>query len=814
MLISTNWIRDFTALPATPGAEIAQRITLATAEVESVHQSHAHLLQIKVARITGIRQHPGADRLKLVAFDCGDGGEREVVCGAPNVRKGLLVPYAPVGVTLPGGLKLQSKKIRGQLSEGMLCSEDELDIEGGSSQGLMELPLKTPVGKSLLEALGAEMFKRSEPDILLDIDNKSLTHRPDLWGHFGFAREFAAIWKLPLNNPFHPQWQGAMEQHFTAKPSPIRPQLDLNSAGLSYWALSVDGVTVTESPQWMQERLRACGMRPINSIVDISNYVMLELGIPNHIFDRGSIEGEVLAIRQLGTQAMFTTLDQIARPLVESDTVIADDKKSLVIAGAMGGLQSGVTDKTCNILIEVANWRAEAIRSTCTRLGLRTESSQRFEKSLDGNLCYRSLLRILQLVLEFHQGARVVGKAEYDGLDLAQTPKVVITTSPEAINNLLGTQLTSEGMVEILQSLDFSLHQSKGEFAVEVPSYRATKDVECAADIAEEVGRIVGYAHITPTPPWCAIKATSLGHARVLQRKLQDYLVLGGRCLEVMTYPLLGRALLEKCHWHQFNQELVLANALSLDHDRMRPSLLPGLLEAVALNQKHHHRFQLFELGRSYLPGADFVQECSQVAIAFFDRKSQRFSEAINQVENLLRFLAIAGEVSEPSAKFVNSLVPRNWQGCHPAQYQDIKIMGKASGAVFSLHPLMAKTFKFSGHLALAVIDLTAVEQRPHQAKHRYQPLAKYPCSTFDCTVVCDPCTPVGDIVGVLKQVKLKELVGVKIVDVFNAKGEQKSVTLRTTFFDPTQTLDGATVKAGEVAVVKSLEQAGFPLKP
>ena len=253
----------------------------------------------------------------------------------------------------------------------------------------------------------------------------------------------------------------------------------------------------------------------------------------------------------------FITLDQVERELVETDTVVTDAQGPLVIAGIMGGPQSGITAKTHNILIEVANWKAARIRRTSTRLGLRTESSQRYEKSLDGNLCYQTLLRILQLILESNPQAKVVGKAEYSGVDLAPTPTTVITTSVKRINTRLGTELTSTTIKTILQSLGFTIQEDDRQLLVTVPSYRAVKDIECEADVVEEVGRIMGYGQITPSAPFAPISANRLNQVKVLHRKIQDYLVLKGRCLEMMTYPLVGESLLQKCRWHELNEDLV-----------------------------------------------------------------------------------------------------------------------------------------------------------------------------------------------------------------------------------------------------------------
>ena len=425
------------------------------------------------------------------------------------------------------------------------------------------------------------------------------------------------------------------------------------------------------------------------------------------------------------------------------------------------------------------------------------------------------MLRILELILKSHPQAKVLGKAEYDGVDLSTPPTLTLTTSLERIQSRLGKkELDLSTLKDILQSLDFTLQERKGQLEVTVPSYRATKDVECEADIIEEVGRIMGYDHITPVAPRSPIQVSRLNTTKVLHRKIQDYLVLRGRCLEVMTYPLIGESLLTKCQWPKLNEDLILLNPLSQDHDRMRPSLLPALLETVALNQKYTHRFQFFEIGRCYLPEKNFAHEHSQVAMAFFDRKSNRFQQAINESENLLRSLCVSADLGEKNNTFDNPIVSSGWVGCHPNEYQNIKIMGKNSGVVLSVHPLMLKKFKIKGLLSLAIIDLTQVEKRQWPAHIHYSPPPKYPSSTFDCTVVCPPHTPVATLLNSLKGIKIKELASLKVVDVFSPQGEQKSVTLRATFSDPKQTLNGKTVKACESALVTGLERGGFPLKP
>lgn len=807
MLVSTDWIRDFVRIPREKGGEIARKVTLATAEVESFTSINKHLKSIIVVEITGVCQHENADTLNLVSFRDTKGEIGEVVCGAPNAKKGLKVPYAREGTVLPDGRVIEPKKIRGYLSRGMLCSSEEVGIGDGDASGLLELPDNAPLGVDLLS------FYQFKEDVVLDIDNKSLTHRPDLWGHYGFAREFAAIWKTKLLSPYDEKWIGALEKNFTTDTPPVTPVVDKESACLSYWTLSVEGVEVGSSPSWMQNRLKACGMRPINSLVDISNYVMLELGVPNHIFDLEKIKGETLKITSLKEEREFVTLDGVGRKLLPTDTIISDSRDPLIIAGIMGGKSSEVTGSTRRILIEVANWKAASIRHTCQHLGLRTESSQRYEKSIDGNLCYRTLLRILDIVLQLNPRARVLGVPKYDGIDLSQSSSLKIETSLERIGMYLGKPVRQETVFEVLRSLGFFIKEKGEKIFIEVPSFRRHRDIECEADIIEEIGRMIGYDHIDPVPPLTPIVTHRLSATQALHRKVQDYLVLKGRCLEVKTYPLVGESLLKKCQWPDTNKQLELANPVSHEASRMRPSLIPSALDVVKLNQKNYSRFSFFELGRSYWPAEDFSEERSHLLVAFFNRKENCFQRAVDEAENLLRFIHLPAQMMT-QGKESNGLIPRGWRGCHPHEYQEIRLAGKSSGIVLSIHPLMLRKFKIKGLLSLMVIDFSDVKHKVWDQKIRYQPLAKYPSSTFDCTIVTALKTPLEDILFSLRKKKIKYLKQFKAVDIFFSKDEKKYVTLRATFSDPSKTLSREDVKSSETAIVKGLESSGFPLKP
>ena len=340
MHISMDWIREFVDLPPFEGKEgarkVATRFTMATAEVEEVLMSDEYYDRVVVAQIQQVEKHPAADKLNLVTFQFAPGKTHKVVCGAQNVRPGLKVPYAPLNTSLPNGMVLTPKNIRGVMSEGMLCSGEELKIPS-QIEGLLELPDSAPIGQTLGDYLNKKR------DLVFVVDNKSLTHRPYLWGHFGMAREFATAFDCPLKNPFSSDWEKKycdliLKQK--GSQSPVAVKVGQDTSCLGYFGISMDHIRVTESPDWLKERLITVGLRPINNIVDISNYVMCELGIPLHIFDRDTIEGGIVQIDALKADEEFVTLDEQRRSLKAGDTVIHDQKKTLVLAGIMGGLNS------------------------------------------------------------------------------------------------------------------------------------------------------------------------------------------------------------------------------------------------------------------------------------------------------------------------------------------------------------------------------------------------------------------------------------------------------------------------------------------
>jgi phenylalanyl-tRNA synthetase beta chain len=808
MFISLNWIRDFVNVPQLTPQEIASRFTLATAEVEGVKAIGVGLEQVQVVEVKAKKPHPEADKLNLVTFKMGSSEEREVVCGAGNVREGMKVFFAPIGTKLPNGLVLEAKKIRGILSQGMLCSESELGLGEGHA-GLLELPQTTPLGQSFFD------YSKLQTDVILEVDNKSLTHRPDLWGMYGLAREFSAQYLLPLKNIFDSAWKKKCDEVLQkSKKDPqtaVEFSVENESACWTYLGLTISQLKVKESPAWIKQRLEAVGLKPKNSVVDISNYVMWELGHPNHIFDADKIAGRTLRIETLKSPTSLHLLDQSLVDLQAGDTVISDEQGAVVLAGIMGGERTSVTLQTTRVFLEVANWSPVAIRKTSTRLGLRSDSSQRFEKTLDSNHCSSVLLRLMELIIEVHPEATVSSELKVWKNESTFSKPLTLTFSRERLDKILGIELPALRISEIFMHLGFTVDWlNPRDLKVVVPTWRTTKDISCIEDLVEELGRIVGFDNIPSQSPLVETKPIRLASSKVFQRRVQDFMVNMARAHEVMTYPLVGPTLLKKYQWPEMNEELVLLNALSEDHDRMRPSVIPSFLESCFENTKHYSQFRVFELSRMY---KTFDQERNILSFAVYHKEHSPFIEVMNCADRLLSSFGFSPDWASDLGKFSSSVLPKDWIGVHPFEYQHLRLQGKFLGAAFTVHPLLVKKVKSRGFLSVFFLDVTDIESRDPRQKHKFTPLAKYPQATFDVSVVTSTDTAVVRPLEVIQQLKLPFLKSVLVRDVFVIDEQMKSITIQSVFENPDATLEPAHIKNFEQQIVQNLEKAGFHLR-
>lgn len=809
MIISRRWLGEFIDLNGVSDELISDKLTQASCEVETVEQKNCLLQSVIISQILSIEPHPSISKLQLVLIDVGDSSIR-VVCSAQNICRGNFVVYAPDGSILDDGSLLKSKNIGGIDSFGMLCSEKELGISDDHS-GLCILDKYKSEYSLALGTSFAQTFGLYS-DVIYHIDNKSITHRGDLWGVVGMARELAAILGIPFNNPYDCQWrENVLEKFFRhMKSSSIHPEINTNLV-LSYALLElVDVDGRKESPLWLRYRLFLMGIRSINALVDISNYVMLELGIPNHIYDASALVGNILNIYELNTPQAFTTLDGVERGLLSGDIVIADEQDVQIIAGIMGGQRSMVNDLTSKVVLEAAVWDAASIRKTSLRLALRTESSSRYEKSLDPHAVEVTLLRLAELIV-------CVMPQSYPSSLInmvkdAKTESVSVLLTLEWIVDRIGLDISYEQIIPILQALGYVTNVSSDGLWVQAPSFRFTKAPTIAEDILEEIIRIYGFNRLNPqAPSWSAVPQ-KLSSSIVLERQIQDFLVLHAQAFEVMTHPLIGKDMLEKAHWHTDNEQLKMLNSTNIEHDRMRPTLMASLLKMLKDNSNHLENFKVFELGRVHYPDQTFFnREEKHLAVLFYSSKESTFMSLQDSSQALMNFLGY-------DVLFCNKtediLLPLNWLGRHPYEHTSLVVNENYCGSLNAIHPLLLKEYKIKGHATVLILNITQFSEKKINRYFRYQSISRYPNSRFDSTWILTKNHKVEEFMRVLRTIEIPYLQDYYIFDAYvPADRSERHITIRSMFGSPEKTLDAKEIKQSEEAVMNAFEESGYRLK-
>ncbi|MCK5211893.1 phenylalanine--tRNA ligase subunit beta [Candidatus Parcubacteria bacterium] len=594
MYLSLNWLKDFVDIPRSVTAEgLGLKLTTHTVEIDDVILQASKYDNIVVGKIKEVKPHPNADKLQLVLVDIGS-SEQEIVCGASNIEAKQKVPMALVGAKLPNGVEITAAEIRGVKSKGMLLAEDELGL-GSDHLGILILDKNAKVGQNFGEYLGLK-------DVVYEVDNKSITHRPDLWSHYGMAREVAAF----LNTKTTKLFRNLGQADIVADSEDVEINLKVENQDFCprYMAVVMDSIKIEESPEWLREKLIAVGERPINNIVDITNYVMLELGQPLHAFDARLLKAEFstdnkvkIGVRQAKKGETITTLDGEKRDLDENMLLITDQAKPVAIAGVMGGENSEINNETTAIVFESANFEFVSIRKTSAALGLRTEASKRFEKALDPNLCEQALKRTIELINKVCPSAKIVSQvADEKKFKLNQGP---IELDLNWLNGFIGQEIKKEKIVNTLVSLGFGVTNKKNKLLVSVPTWRATKDVSIKEDLAEEVARIYGYDNLEFKMPLVKMKAPEINKERQFEREVKNVLV-GQGAMEVKNYSFVGEEQLKKLGV-EHNKHIRLVNPITKDAGLLRQSLATNLLLNVKTNQARFENFEIFEIGNVFL---------------------------------------------------------------------------------------------------------------------------------------------------------------------------------------------------------------------
>ncbi len=752
MLISYNWLKKYVSLPDSISAvEVAAKLKASTVEVEKIEIQGKNLDHIVVGKVLSAEKHPNADKLKVCSVDIGDGGVGarhalpvhdgtiQIVCGGSNVAAGMLVALAKVGAKVKwhgeGELvELKPVAIRGVESAGMICASTEiglaemfplkeekeildLSVAVGSRHALTLQP-----GKPLAEVLGLD-------DAILEIDNKSLSNRPDLWGHYGIAREVAVLFnkKLKIQEAGKIKPGKDLDLKVEAKDAKLCPR---------YMAVAVSGVSVGPSPQWLQKSLLAVGQRPINNIVDITNYIMLDLGQPMHAFGFkiSDLRFKNLVVRCAKDGEEFVTLDEQKRKLDSKMLMVTDGEKNLAIAGVMGGLDSGITNDTKTIIFESANFAAGSIRQTSTKLGLRSDSSARFEKSLDPNLPAMALEYAIKLVLEICKGSKVASNVvDQSKFSLQQGP---IAMSMEFLHSKMGAKLPKKEVVKILEALGFGIKSSGDELYVRIPSWRATKDISIPEDLVEEIIRIYGFDKIASQMPVFSINPPEQNKLANLERKIKNILVNSLAYTEVYNYSFVSLQSITKIGQDAY-KHLELANPLSQERPFLRRHLMNNLLENVKKNIDDYPELRIFEVGKKFLaelPGARAGENSNELlpkqdtwlTAVFASKKTKNsFWEARRAAE------AIFAELNKEFKLEKNENV-RPWQ--HPGRRGKIMVGDNFVGAVFELHPMVAANFGLECAVSVMAVNLSELATLP-EAEKKYSPIAEFPAVERDLAI-------------------------------------------------------------------------------
>lgn len=748
MKVPLNWLKEYVDINVSP-KEYADAMTMSGSKVEGIEVHGEEITRVVVGKIITLGKHPDADRLQVSGVDVGS-GVIQIVTGATNVNVGDCIPIALDGSTLPGGKKINRGKLRGVESNGMMCSIHELgltkeDYPEAAEDGIFILDSRLTPGRDIKDVLGLD-------ETVVDFEITS--NRPDCLSMLGMARESAATFKSKLRKPVIKVYEKGDEVAGYASVEILDPDLCPR-----YAARIVRDVKIGPSPKWLCDRLKSAGVRPINNIVDITNYVMLELGQPMHAFDLSNLKGSRIVVRRAYENEIMKTLDDQDRVLDTSMLVIADAEKPVAVAGVMGGANSEITGDTRTILFESANFDGISVRLTAKKLGMRTEASARFEKGLDPENVITALDRAVQLIEELEAGT--VCKGIIDCYAKKETQREILIR-PEKINTFIGISIKCDIMFDIFRALEFVVDEAA--MSVKIPSFRP--DVEREADLAEEVARFYGYNNISAT--LLEGKAPTMGR-KSWKQKVEDIIrqtMISCGLSEIYTYSFTSPKVLDMIGLPQdspLRKAVTIMNPLGEDYSMMRTTTLPEMLEVLANNyNKRVEEARLFEVSSVYLPESLPVNklpyEKQVLTIGMYGNVD--FYDLKGVVVELLNRLGIAACEYVPVD---------NYPSFHPGRTAKLYINDTESGVIGEIHPDTVKNFEASERTYVAMLEIEPLVANA-SVKAQYRPLPKFPAVTRDIALLVKDEVLVKQIEDVIRQRSGRILEDIKLFDVYKGK--------------------------------------------
>ena len=788
MFLSMNWIGDFVDLSGLDRKSLIRNFTLSTAEVEDIIEKGADISGVVVARILSVAEHPESKKLHLLKVDRGD-EVIDIVCGAPNVREGMKVALATVGGRI-GEMEISPRKLAGYTSYGMCCSEAELGISDDHS-GIVEVTEDVALGTDIKDIWDID-------DIIFEVDNKSLTNRPDLWSHYGMAREFATLTGRELKSP---------ELYDTARFDALPPVvIDVKATELvyRYSAIKVKNVTRKASPMNMRIRLYYCGSRAINFLADLTNYVMMELGQPMHAFDNAKVDK--IEVQTFPAGLKFATLDGVERNIDENMLMITSGDEPVAIAGVMGGDASKIDDDTTSLLLESATFDGVSVRKTTTRLGLRTDASQRYEKMLDPELCRVATERLLKLLTDNDSGAEVI--SSFSDAYVKHYPTITLKFDKKYVDRYTGIDISEERIVTTLTSLGFKVEKSGDEFTVVVPSFRATKDVTIKADIIEEITRIYGYDNFeifTAESPLLPVRKEVL---KSDEDRMKDLLVKSYRMHEVHSYIWSDLAKNRELGIETPDNVRII-NAQTPDHAILRVSMMPTLLSFVKDNRAYADTFGIFEIGHTVC-GKRENGECDEqnkLGAAFFSKSESEealFLRARDAVAEL------CNDILHRDPEFVSAEPDFDFE--HPVNTFDVVIDGVKIGYLSVPHPTVLENI--DKKCAVSFFEIFTEKFAAVKAVSvKYSEPSKFPAIEIDITFAADIGAIVfSDVLSASREAAGELLSDVVLKDTYTEDGAS-TVTLRFAFVSRERTLTKQELAPATEAICAALAKLGMAVR-
>ena len=785
MFLSMNWISDFVDLSGLDKMDLIHRFSLSTAEVENeIFEKGKDLSGVVVAEIKSVEPHPESKKLHLLKVDAGDGKLTDVVCGAPNVRVGMKTAFAKVGARL-GDITIAPRPLAGYDSYGMCCSEKEIGISDDNS-GIMDITDDIPCGTDIKDAYAVD-------DIVFEVDNKSLTNRPDLWGHYGIAREFAALAGRPLK-PLDTVDLHAYD---------ALPKVDMKIEDplcQRYSCLQVENIHTAVSPVNMRIRLYYCGMRAINFLADLTNYLMLEMGQPMHAFDSRKVEK--LRIKRFPKPFEFQTLDGVERHIDENTLMICNGDTPVAIAGIMGGLDSEIVEDTTTLTLESATFDAVSVRKSTVRLAHRTDASMRYEKCLDPEMTVPAIARFVKLLTDTDKDARVVSSLTDEYAYHYDT--VTLDFDQSYVDRYTGIKIDGDTIVHTLEALGFTVKRDGDNFSVTVPSWRATKDVTIKADIIEEITRVYGYDNFavhTASAPLYPVRPET---EKTVEDRIKDILVKRFSLHEVHSYiwayydeyKALGLAV---------EDNVKLLNATNPNIETLRRSMIPTQLCQVRGNTAFAPSFGIFEIGRT-VDGLDengMCREYKKLAITLFS-KTDSTETLYLSLRDMLAVLA--ADIKHKRLTFAAAEASHDYQ--HPRNLNTVLCDGVALGELGVVHPTVAKKIDKKAAIVYAEIDVRAFSEIA-DAGIVYREPSRFPGMEVDLSFVSETYAPIG---AAIEAANCPWIQDVDVVDTYRDESG-KSITVRLVFSDDQRTLKREEVMEVADQIIESLSKQNIALK-